>query len=148
VLLADDFPLFLERVSSHLEPAFEVVEKVGDGQSLFEAATKLDPDLIVTDLSMPVLNGLEAVKRLKESGCAARIVFLTVNTDPDVVQAGLAAGALAPPTFCRLSATLLRGGSSFLRLSQVRASQKEGRRPAAGHEAIAMKFRPFSSPIA
>ena len=95
VLLADDFPLFLERVSSHLEPAFEVVEKVGDGQSLFEAATKLDPDLIVTDLSMPVLNGLEAVKRLKESGCAARIVFLTVNTDPDVVQAGLAAGALA-----------------------------------------------------
>jgi len=49
VLLADDFPLFLERVSSVLEPAFEVVERVGDGQSLFEAATKLDPDLIVSD---------------------------------------------------------------------------------------------------
>jgi DNA-binding NarL/FixJ family response regulator len=107
VLLADDFPLFLERVSSHLEPAFEVVEKVGDGQSLFEAATKLDPDLIVTDLSMPVLNGLEAVKRLKESGCAARIVFLTVNTDPDVVQAGLAAGALAYVAKSQLATDLL-----------------------------------------
>src|SRR5712664_389293 len=97
VLLADDFPLFLERVSSHLEPAFEVVEKVGDGQSLFEAATKLDP----------VLNGLEAVKRLKESGCAARIVFLTVNTDPDVVQASLAAGALAYVAKSQLATDLL-----------------------------------------
>src|SRR5258705_8869216 len=90
VLLADDFPLFRERVASLLEPAFEVVEKVGDGESLLEAATKLDPDLIITDLSMPILNGLEAVKRLMDSGCTAKIIFLTVNTDPHVVQASLA----------------------------------------------------------
>src|SRR6266404_3576723 len=56
VLLADDFPLFRERVASLLEPAFEVVEKVGDGESLLEAATKLDPDLIITDrVSWPPL---------------------------------------------------------------------------------------------
>ena len=107
MLLADDFPLFLERVSSVLEPAFEVVERVGDGQSLLEAATKLDPDLIVTDLSMPILNGLEAMKRLMESGCTAKIVFLTVNTDPDVVQASLAAGALAYVAKNQLAADLL-----------------------------------------
>ncbi len=107
VLLADDFPLFRERVASLLEPAFEVVEKVGDGESLLEAATKLDPDLIITDLSMPILNGLEAVKRLMESGCTAKIIFLTVNTDPDVVQASLAAGALAYVAKSQLATDLL-----------------------------------------
>jgi DNA-binding NarL/FixJ family response regulator len=107
VLLADDFPLFLERVSSVLEPAFEVVERVGDGQSLLEAATKLDPDLIVTDLSMPILNGLEAMKRLMESGCTAKIIFLTVNMDPDIVQASLAAGALAYVAKSQLATDLL-----------------------------------------
>ena len=107
MLLADDFPLFLERVSSVLEPAFEVVESVGDGQSLFEAATKLDPDLIVTDLSMPILNGLEAIKRLMESGCTAKIIFLTVNLDPDVVQASLDAGALAYVAKSQLATDLL-----------------------------------------
>jgi len=107
VLLADDFPLFRERVASLLEPAFEVVEKVGDGESLLEAATKLDPDLIITDLSMPILNGLEAVKRLMESGCTAKIIFLTVNTDPHVVQASLAAGALAYVAKSQLATDLL-----------------------------------------
>jgi DNA-binding NarL/FixJ family response regulator len=107
VLLADDFHLFLERASSLLEPAFEIVEKVGDGQSLFEAATKFKPDLIITDLSMPILNGFEAVKRLVESGCTAKIVFLTVNTDPDVVQASLAAGALAYVAKSQLATDLL-----------------------------------------
>jgi len=105
---------------------------------------------------MPVLNGLEAVKRLKESGCAARIVFLTVNTDPDVVQASLAAGCPCvrgqEPTrhrpFAGYPGRSCGADLRLLRLSQVRASQKEGRRPAAGREAIAMKFRPFSSPIA
>jgi DNA-binding NarL/FixJ family response regulator len=107
VLLAVDFPLFLERVSSLLEPGFEIVEKVGDGQSLVEAAMKLKPDLIITNLSMPILNGLEAVKRLVESGCTAKIVLLTVNTDPDVVQASLAVGVLAYVAKSQLATDLL-----------------------------------------
>jgi len=55
---------------------------------------KLQPDVIVTDISMPKLNGIEAANRLWESGCSSRIAFLTVQTDPDVVRAALEAGAL------------------------------------------------------
>ncbi len=54
---------------------------------------KLNPDVIVTDISMPVLNGLEAVDLLRKSGSAAKIVFLSVHSEPDFVQAGLSTGA-------------------------------------------------------
>ena len=77
VLLADDHPNLLQMVENILEPILEVVGEVPDGKSLLEAAAKLHPDVIVTDISMPVLNGIEAVKKLKESGCRAKIVFLT-----------------------------------------------------------------------
>jgi PleD family two-component response regulator len=60
VLLADDHPNMLRMVENILEPMFEVVGKVADGKSLLEAAGKLDPDLIVTDISMPILNGIES----------------------------------------------------------------------------------------
>jgi len=75
VLLADDHPSVLRMVENTLEPMFEIVGKVADGKSLLEAAGKLDPDLIVTDISMPILNGIEAVKNLKESGSRAKVVF-------------------------------------------------------------------------
>jgi DNA-binding NarL/FixJ family response regulator len=94
VLLADDHPGFPGLVASLLEPTFEVVGRVADGRSLFEAAMKLKPDVIVTDICMPVLNGLEAADLLKKSGCVAKIVFLSVHSEPDFVQAGLSAGAL------------------------------------------------------
>jgi DNA-binding NarL/FixJ family response regulator len=80
-------------VASLLESTFEVVGRVADGRSLFEAAMKLKPDVIVTDICMPVLNGLEAADLLRNSGCAAKIVFLSVHSEPDFVQAGLSAGA-------------------------------------------------------
>jgi DNA-binding NarL/FixJ family response regulator len=78
-----------------LRPKFEVVGKVVDGQSLFEAAIRLKPDVIVTDISMPILDGITTADRLRESGCASRIVFLTVHSDPDFVRACLATGAFA-----------------------------------------------------
>jgi DNA-binding NarL/FixJ family response regulator len=65
VVLADDHPSVLLMVENILEPMFEVVGKVADGKSLLEAAGKLDPYLIVTDISMPILNDIEAVKNLK-----------------------------------------------------------------------------------
>ena len=76
-----------------LEPEFEVIGKVRDGEALFEEAMRLKPDVIVSDISMPVLNGIEAAERLKESGCNSRIVFLTVHSDPDFVRRCLSAGA-------------------------------------------------------
>ena len=76
-----------------LEPEFEVVGKVCNGQALFEEAMRLKPDVIVTDISMPILNGIEAADRLRESGCNSRIVFLTVHSDADFVRTCLSAGA-------------------------------------------------------
>jgi DNA-binding NarL/FixJ family response regulator len=93
VLLADDHPNMLRMVENILEPMFEVVGKVADGKSLLEAAGKLDPDLIVTDISMPILNGIEAVKNLKESGSRAKVVFLTVHADIAFVKICFEAGA-------------------------------------------------------
>jgi DNA-binding NarL/FixJ family response regulator len=94
ILLADDHPNLLEKVASLLEPTFEVVGRVRDGQSLFDAAMNLQPDLIVSDISMPILNGIEAASKLKDSGCRSKVVFLTVHADPDYVPACLATGAL------------------------------------------------------
>ena len=94
VLLADDHPLLLKEVVSLLEPTFEVVGRVGDGKSLFESAMKLQADVIITDISMPILNGIEAANKLKVSGCRSKIVFLTVHSDPEFVRACLATGAL------------------------------------------------------
>jgi len=87
ILLADDNPGVHNVVRSLLEPQFEIVGSVYDGQALIEASAKLRPDLIVTDLAMPVLNGLEAAEKLRKSGSIAPIVFLTVHTAPDIIKA-------------------------------------------------------------
>ena len=93
VLLADDHPTMLQMVGNIVESIFEVVGKVADGKSLSEAAAKLNPDLIVTDISMPILNGIDAVKELKKSGCRAKVVFLTVHSDQEFVRVCFEAGA-------------------------------------------------------
>jgi DNA-binding NarL/FixJ family response regulator len=94
ILLADDHPRFPEMEQRLLEPEFEVVGKVGNGQALIEEAIRLKPDLIITDISMPILNGIEAVDRLKRLGCTSRIVFLSVHSDNDFVSRCFSTGAL------------------------------------------------------
>jgi DNA-binding NarL/FixJ family response regulator len=94
VLLADDHPLLVKAVVNLLEPTFEIVGRVSDGKSLFESAMKLQADIIITDISMPILNGIEAANKLKVSGCRSKIVFLKVHSDPEFVRACLATGAL------------------------------------------------------
>jgi DNA-binding NarL/FixJ family response regulator len=93
ILLADDHPDLLLIVTDLLDPVFDVVGVVGDGQSLLNAAAYLQPDVLVIDISMPVLTGIEAAQKLKERCNTARIVFLTVHDDPDFVRASLATGA-------------------------------------------------------
>jgi DNA-binding NarL/FixJ family response regulator len=61
---------------------------------MFDAAMKFQPDVIVSDISMPKLSGIEAANQLRESGCSAKVVFLTVHNDPDFVRAALRTGAL------------------------------------------------------
>jgi len=107
ILLADDHPRFPEIEQHLLETEFEVVGMVGNGQALFEAAMRLKPDVIVTDISMPLLNGIDAVDQLKESGCESRVVFLTVHSDPDFVRRCLAGGAFGYVVKSRIGSELV-----------------------------------------
>ena len=81
-------------MSSLLGPGFEIVGEAQNGQALAEAALKLKPDVIVTDISMPILNGIEAAKRSPQAGGTSKIVFLTAPSDPDFISNCMATGAL------------------------------------------------------
>jgi DNA-binding NarL/FixJ family response regulator len=93
VLLADDHRIVAEGLRNLLEDAFDLVGTVGDGHALVEAAAALTPDVIVCDIAMPVLNGLDAVRQLKRSGATAKIVFLTMYADVHLVAEAFRAGA-------------------------------------------------------
>ncbi len=106
VLLADDHPRILSRLTDLLEPEFKIIAVVGDGQSLFETAKSLQPDLIITDISMPVLSGIEAVRKIIQSTPQTKIIFLTVHTDPDYVREALELGAVGYVVKSRLVSDL------------------------------------------
>ena len=94
VLIADDHEQMLQDIRDLLEPEFDVVGTAGDGRSLLLAAEAFQPDVIITDISMPYLNGIEATRLIIEKNPASRIILLTVHNDPELVEEGLAAGAL------------------------------------------------------
>ncbi len=93
VLLADDHTLLLEAFRRLLDAEFDIVGAVSDGASLLEAALRLSPDVVVTDVSMPRMGGLEAARRLRDRLPASRIVFLTVNEDPQLAAEAFRIGA-------------------------------------------------------
>ena len=95
VLLAEDHTLLLDAFAKLLEPHCDVVGTAGDGRELLEAAQRLEPDVVVADISMPLLNGLEAGRRLKEILPDTKLVFVTVNEDPDLAAEALRMGASA-----------------------------------------------------
>ena len=107
VLVADDHKQMLEYVRGLLAVDCEVVGAVSDGQAALDAALKLRPDVVVLDISMPVLNGIQAAKRLLEAQPDAKIVFLTVDNDPDTCRAALATGALGYVLKPRLGTDLM-----------------------------------------
>ena len=94
ILLADDHPLLLERVAKFLQSTFDVVGVAHNGLEMVEEAKRLNPDIIVADISMPKLDGIEAAHQLREMGARATIVFLTIHESPEFVEACLAEGAL------------------------------------------------------
>ena len=94
VLLADDHAIVLEGLRRVLEPDFEIVGEVADGHALVAAAAVLRPDIIVTDISMPLLNGIEAARQIRKINRRVKIIFLTMH--PDVTYAAEALGAGAP----------------------------------------------------
>jgi len=93
VLLADDHTIVVEGLQSLLKDHFELIGTVADGRQLVEEARRLRPDVIVTDLSMPVLSGLDALRRLKAEGIEAKVVFLTMHADARVATEALRIGA-------------------------------------------------------
>ena len=84
VLLADDHVIFLDALKKLLEPEFEVVGTVNDGRALVSRAPDLRPDVVVLDISMPLLNGLDAGQQVKELRPETRLIFLTQNQDANV----------------------------------------------------------------
>jgi DNA-binding NarL/FixJ family response regulator len=94
IFLADDHADFLAIVGRLIETEFDVIQTFKDGQAIVDAADTLDSDLLVMDISMPGLNGIEAAWQLRTAGCQARVVFLTVHKDQDYVRSALATGAL------------------------------------------------------
>jgi DNA-binding NarL/FixJ family response regulator len=106
ILLADDHKEIRDRAVRLLEPEFEVVGMVADGNALLKASVQMKPDVCVIDISMPQLNGIEAAIRLRETGSEARIVFLTVNEDSDFVRAALRTGALGYVVKSRMASDL------------------------------------------
>lgn len=94
VLLADDNGPLLSRVAGLLARDFDVVGTVSNGRELLEVAHQLSPDLIVCDITMPLVDGFEAARRLRDTGSSAKVIFLTVHDDADFLREGLSVGAM------------------------------------------------------
>ena len=139
VLLADDHRLLREAFVKLLEPEFDVVGAVSDGRALLEAAPRLRPDVVVVDIAMPLLNGLDAARQLKRSMPAVKVIFLTVNEDPD----------LAAETFRAGGSAFLLKNSAASELSQAIHDVMQGRSyvtPLATRDMVDNLLRPSDVP--
>ena len=94
VLIADDHDALLQRVSALLAREFEVIGAVHDGAQLVAAEAALEPDVLIVDISMPGMSGLEATSRIRRRGSHAAVVCLTAHAECDIVEAAIQAGAL------------------------------------------------------
>jgi DNA-binding NarL/FixJ family response regulator len=94
VLIADDHPRFADAEVTLLKTSFDVLGTAPDGAALVAEALRLDPDVIVADISLPRLNGVDAVHQIRQAGSRAKIVFLTMHAHEEFVVACLAEGAL------------------------------------------------------
>jgi len=94
-LIADDHKIFAEALCALLEEKYSVVGVIADGQAMVAEATKLKPDVIVVDVGMPLLNGLDAARKVREVAPDIKFVFLTMQDDPNLAAAAMELGAVA-----------------------------------------------------
>jgi DNA-binding NarL/FixJ family response regulator len=92
ILLADDHTLTLEGIRGVLEPHHEIVGMVTDGRALVDAALRLEPDLIVLDITMPLLNGIDAAVHIRKNLPGVKLLFVTMHINPAYLEAALSAG--------------------------------------------------------
>jgi DNA-binding NarL/FixJ family response regulator len=95
IILADDHTILLDALRNLVEPEFDVVALCSNGRELIKAATELNPAMIVLDIGMPMMNGLNAGQRLKQILPAVKLVYLTMNQDPDMASEAFRLGASA-----------------------------------------------------
>jgi DNA-binding NarL/FixJ family response regulator len=141
VLLADDHAIVMEGLASLLRNEFSLVGTVADGARLIEAARELRPDVIVTDVAMPGISGLEALRRLRAEAIAAKVIFLTMHADAQLAAEALRAGAsgfvvkhAAGKELIAAIHTVLRGGKHLTPhlASDVLTTLADGGGPGAG----------------
>jgi len=114
VLLADDHTMVLDAFQRLLEPVCEIVGTASDGHALVELAIRTNPEIVILDIAMPRLNGIEAAAQIRRKLPAVKIIFLTVNQDPDVAAEAIRQGA---------SAFLLKSSASAELISAIRLAQ-------------------------
>ena len=115
ILLADDHTLFCSLLRDLLEPEYDVVGSVSDGQELLKTALSLRPDAVIADIGMPSLNGLDAGRRLKRADPHVKLIYLTMNNDVEYAREALLAGASAFVLKNALSSELLKAIRDALR---------------------------------
>jgi two-component system response regulator NreC len=102
ILVADDNDAVLGEIRELLGEEFEIIGTVSNGQDAVEAVLRFDPDVVVLDMAMPILDGIQAASRIRESNARTKILFLTIQENPDYVSAAFAAGATGYITKRRL----------------------------------------------
>jgi DNA-binding NarL/FixJ family response regulator len=117
VILADDHQMLVDALRRIVEPRCEVVGTASDGRALLKVAAKLQPDIIVLDIAMPQLNGLDAARHLKPTLPMTKLIFMTMNEDPDLVGEAFRAGA---------SGFLLKQGAAFELMDAIERVLKGG----------------------
>ena len=109
VLIADDHTLIVEAFRKLLEPQYDVVATVPDGRALLQVASQVRPDIIIVDIGMPLLNGLAAGQQLKKTMPKVKLVYVTMNEDPDVAAEAVESGASVYLLKSSAASELLRG---------------------------------------
>jgi DNA-binding NarL/FixJ family response regulator len=107
VVLADDHREVIAKVRGVLGDDYDILEAVENGHQAVTAVLALDPDIFVTDISMPLFNGLQAARSIQKANSRVKIIFLTIHEDRDFIAAAFSAGAMGYVTKRRLSTDLI-----------------------------------------
>lgn len=132
VLLADDTPEMLEQITLLLQEKAEIVGMARNGRDALELAAFADIDVLILDISMPLLNGIQVASRLKQRGHTAKIVFVTVHEDRDYIEAAWSVGALGYVLKSRLGSDLIPALQEVLAGRAFSSLLNVGTREAAG----------------
>jgi DNA-binding NarL/FixJ family response regulator len=154
LILADDHPMMLAGLRKLLAPGCEVVAEAADGRALLAAAERLRPDLVIADISMPGVDGLEATRRLQASVPGARVLILSVHAEPSWVRAAFEAGACgyltkaAVPEEIELAVRAVLDDRFYISPAVTRAMVSRGTRGAAGARGQRAAAPPAPIPVA